>query len=96
MSALYGAEKKRITHEIQSRVGMVRREHRAKLREKLAKVDMVFKHINRKSGEAGSIPAIRGDSYVQGKEAVHLFAEFYRKPEIGRTGMDLDFGLRVA
>jgi hypothetical protein len=56
---------------------MARRELRAKLREKLAKVDMVFKHIIRKSGEAGSIPAIRvGDIYVQGKEAVHLFAEF--------------------
>jgi hypothetical protein len=57
----------------------------------------VFKYINRKSGEVGSIPAIRiGDTYVQGKEAVHLFAEFYRKPEIGRTGFDLSFGLIVA
>ena len=97
MSAHYGAEKKRITREIQSRVGMVRRELRAKLREKLAKGDRVFKHITRKSGEAGSIPAIRvGDTYVQGQEAVHLFAEFYRKPEIGRTGFDLGFGLIVA
>ncbi len=33
MSALYGAEKKRITHEIQSRVGRVRRENKDKLRE---------------------------------------------------------------
>jgi hypothetical protein len=37
MSALYGAEKKRITHEIQLRVSRVRRERRAKLREKMAK-----------------------------------------------------------
>jgi hypothetical protein len=43
------------------------------------------------------IPAIRvGDTYVQGKEAVHLFAEFYGKPERGRTGFDLGFGLIVA
>jgi hypothetical protein len=63
----------------------------------LAKGDGVFKYINRKSGEVGSIPAIRvGDSYVQGKEAVHLFAEFYGKPEIGRTGFDLGFELIVA
>ena len=39
MSALYGAEKKRITHEIQSRVGRIRRQNRVKLREKLAKGD---------------------------------------------------------
>jgi hypothetical protein len=72
VSALYHAEKKRITREIQSRVGMVRR---AKLREKLAKGDMVFKYINRKRGGAGSIPAIRvGGIYAQGKEAAHLFA----------------------
>jgi hypothetical protein len=59
----------------------VRREHRAKLREKLAKGDIVFKYINRNSGEVGSIPAIRvGDTCILGKEAVHLFAEFYRKP----------------
>jgi hypothetical protein len=37
MSALYGAEKKRITHEIQSRVARVRRENRIKMREKLAR-----------------------------------------------------------
>ena len=97
MSALYGAEKKRIRREIQSRASRVRREHRAKLREKLAKGDRAFKYINRKSGEVGSIPAIRvGDTYVQGKEAVHLFAEFYGKPEIGRTGFDLGCGLIVA
>jgi hypothetical protein len=95
MSALYGAEKKRITHEIQSRVGRVRREIRVKLREKLSKGDRLFKYINRKSGEVGSIPAIR-DTYVQGKEALHLFAEFYGKTEIGRTGFDLGFGLIVA
>ena len=54
----------------------------------MAKGDKVLKYINRKSGEVGSIPAIRvGDTYVQGKEAVHLFAEFYGKPEIGRTGL---------
>jgi biopolymer transport protein ExbB/TolQ len=35
MSALYSAEKKRITHEIQSRVARGRRENRIKLREKL-------------------------------------------------------------
>jgi hypothetical protein len=76
---------------------MVRRKQRAKLRVKLAKGDIVFKHISRKSGEAGSIPAIRvGDTYVQGKKAVHLFAEFYGKSEIGRTGFDLGFGLIVA
>jgi hypothetical protein len=75
----------------------VRREHSAKLREKLAKRDMVFNYINRKSGEVGSIPAIRvGDTYVQGREALHLFAELYGKPEIGRTGFDLGFGLIVA
>jgi hypothetical protein len=74
----------------------VRRERRAKLREKLAKGDMVFNHINRKSGEAGAIPAIRvRDTYVQDKEALHLFAEFYGKPEIGRTGF-VGFGLPVA
>jgi hypothetical protein len=50
MTALYGAEKKRITDEIQSRVGRVRRENKEKLREKLAKEDTVFKYINRKSG----------------------------------------------
>jgi hypothetical protein len=59
MSALHGAEKKRITHEIQSRVARVRRENKEKLREKLAKGDKVFKYINRKSGGVGSIPAIR-------------------------------------
>ena len=97
MLALYGAEKKRFTREIQLRVSRVRRENKEKLREKLAKGDRVFKYINRKSGEVGSIPAIRvGDTYVQGKEAVHLFAEFYGKPEIGRTGFDLGFGLIVA
>ncbi len=37
MSAHYGTEKKRITHEIESRVGRVRRENKEKLREKLAK-----------------------------------------------------------
>ena len=75
----------------------VRRERRAKLREKLAKGDLVFNHINRKSGEAGAIPAIRvGDTYVQGKEALRLFAEFYGKPEIGRTGFDQGFGLTAA
>jgi hypothetical protein len=47
MSALYGAEKKRITHEIQSRVARVRRENMIKLREKLARGDRVFKYINR-------------------------------------------------
>ena len=57
----------------------------------------MFKYINRKSGEVGSIPAIQvRDTYVQGKEAVHLFAEFYGKPEIGRTGFDLGFGLIMA
>ncbi len=71
MSALYGAEK-RITREIQSRVGMVRRKHRAE--RSLQRV--TWKRV------AGSIPAIRvGDIYVQGKEAVHLFVEFYTKPE---------------
>jgi hypothetical protein len=62
-------------HEIQSRVARVRHENenKEKLREKLANGDKVFKYINRKSGEVGSIPAIRvGDTYVQGKEAVHL------------------------
>jgi hypothetical protein len=59
VSALYGAEKKRFTHEIQSRVGRVRRDKKEKLREKLAKGDRVFKYINSKSGEVGSIPAIR-------------------------------------
>jgi hypothetical protein len=49
MSALYGAEMKRMTREIQSRVSRVRRDHRAKLREKLAKGDRVFKYINRES-----------------------------------------------
>ncbi len=39
MSALYGAEKG--THEMQSRVGRVRRENKEKLREKLAKGDSV-------------------------------------------------------
>jgi hypothetical protein len=59
----------------------------------LAKGDRVYKYINRKSGEVGSIPAI---PYHQGKEAVHLFAELYGKPEIGRTGFDLGFGFIMA
>jgi hypothetical protein len=59
MSALYGAEKRRITHKIQSRVARVRRENRIKLREKLARGDRRFNYINRKSGEVESIPAIR-------------------------------------
>jgi hypothetical protein len=68
-----------------------------KTEREVGKGDRVFKHINRKSGEVGSIPAIRvGDSYVQGKEAVRLFAQFYGKPEIGRKGFDLIFGLIVA
>jgi hypothetical protein len=61
MSALYGTEKKRITHEIQSRVGKVRRENKEKLR----KGDRVFNYINRKSGEVGLIPAIRVSVFVQ-------------------------------
>jgi hypothetical protein len=39
---------------------------------------------------------VERDIYVQGKENVHLFAEFYGKPEIGRKGFDLGFGLIVA
>ncbi len=50
MSALYGAEKKRITREMESRVSRVRREHREKLREKLAKGDRVFKYIKWRGG----------------------------------------------
>jgi hypothetical protein len=46
----------------------------------LAKGGRVLKYINTKSGEVGSIWV--GDTNVQGKEAVHLFAEFYGKPEI--------------
>jgi hypothetical protein len=34
-----------------------------------------------------------GDTYVQGKEAVQLFTDLYGKPEIGRTGFDIGFGL---
>jgi hypothetical protein len=37
-----------------------------------------------------------GDSYVQGEEALNLFAQLYGKPEIGRSGFDLGFGLLVA
>ncbi len=77
MSAHYSAERKRITSEIQSRVGMVRRVRRAKLREKLAKGDMVFNHLNRKSGEAGSIPAIRVEIPMFRAKRLHAYLQSF-------------------
>jgi len=91
------ATKKELEREIRSRVNKLKREREQKLRDKLAKGDAVFRHINMKGGEGDVTPAIRkGGVYAQGKEALSLFADFYSKPWVGRGGFDVGFGAKIA
>jgi hypothetical protein len=57
MSALLRAKKKSLTQDIHSRVSLLGRQRRAKLRDKLARGDLVFKHINRKEWGGGGDPS---------------------------------------
>jgi hypothetical protein len=61
------AAKKKLEHEIQSRVSNLKSERGLRVG------DTVFRHINMKGGEAGVDLAIRtGDVYVQSKETFQL------------------------